>query len=434
MSEIDLLVLRREGREIACDADGRLPSLDLPLRTRRARYLTKAARERWGIDLLCLTIDQRQMAWMEIARSDTPLPPAWRWTPREAIPHAKVQAALDEADDYRLGRMEGMFARLGWLHEFYAWATPHLPVGLRFAEGFDQWNCGPTFCLVQFELVPHGMVWLKAVGEPNLREFSVTPLLAARHPASLPRVLATHAEWHAMLLEHVEEPSLHGRADREHWCRAARALADIQIGWRDDISSLLRYGCSDCRIETLAGFIGRFFTAMEEVFAAQPASPPARLTRAELGRLTGRAQEACARLARLGIPDSLGNADVNPRNILSGEGRTVFLDWAAAHVGHPFLTFEFLRHRLLRDHPESSDLAAEVGQAYAGAWVAVCSRDAVEEALRLAPVIAPLVCAFLCAHETGHFQLDEPRHPLYRSLTRLVTRELDALAVLGESR
>jgi Phosphotransferase enzyme family len=367
---------------------------------------------------------------MEAVRPDRPLPSAWRWTPREAVSHEDVQAALGEIDDYRFGRKAGMFARPGWLHDLYAWATPHLPAGFHFTGRFEQWNCGPTFCLARFELAPHGAVWLKAVGDPNLREFSVTPALAARHPSWLPRVLATHADWHAMLLEHVDTPSLFGRTDREYWCHMARTLAEMQIEWLDDVSGLLALGCADCRFDTLAHFTNPFFAAMEEVCAAQPTSQPERLTRAELRRLAESVGSVCARLARLSMSASLGNGDLNPHNILFGEGRLTFLDWAAAYVGHPFLTFDSLRHRLSRDHPEAGDLTAEVTHAYASRWMAIYSRDAVEEALRLAPVVAPLVCAFLCSHETGRFQLDDRRHGLYRSLTRLVGRELDALSAL----
>jgi len=99
-------------------------------------------------------------------------------------------------------------------------------------------------------------------------------------------------------------------------------------------AELLEAQAKDLRIGQLAGRIDPFLARMSELMAVQEKSTPAPLGRSELATLADGLKEACALLAELGLPDTLGHLDFNPGNIVVTEDRCVFLDWAEGCVSH----------------------------------------------------------------------------------------------------
>src|SRR5882757_4060807 len=87
----------------------------------------------------------------------------------------------------------GPFARPGWIVELLNWAQNEVaPLGLRVTREFCQLNASPCFALVRIE-TDGSALWFKAVGEPNLREFSIASTLSRLFPTFLPTLIATHA-------------------------------------------------------------------------------------------------------------------------------------------------------------------------------------------------------------------------------------------------
>lgn len=424
-----LLFLSREKTRILVDANGDLPSVALHPFARLGYHLTSQARECFGIEVLCLTIldEQQSIAWMEWIAGTAP--EGWSWIPRAEIPG--LAPALREYDAHLAGEREGAFARPGWLNDFYSWAKDFLPREVQFTGRFQQWNPGPTFSLIRFETSARRAVWLKAVGHPNTREFSVTPVLSARHPEDFPKVLATRADWKALLLEEVDGDTLHTSTSLEAWTATARRLAQIQIDWLDDTQSLFAAGAEDWRFAHLARWIDPFFEQMEEVFAHQPNSPPERLTGCELRQLAAELRNLMRRIEDLEIPDSLVHGDFSPHNVILREGRPIFIDWANAYVSNPFLTFEYFRHRMVKDHPEHWMWVSAMRTAYAAEWSRSLPAEAVNAALAATPAVAALFCALTISLENGCLELDKKRWAIRRSLVRTMQREIAAIEVMA---
>ena len=63
-------------------------------------------------------------------------------------------------------------------------------------------------------------------------------------------------------------------------------------------------------------------------------------------------KDALTAWAQSNIPDTLGHLDLNPGNILISPDQCVFLDWAEAYVGPPFLTFQYLIEHLSQTKQE----------------------------------------------------------------------------------
>jgi hypothetical protein len=97
-------------------------------------------------------------------------------------------------------------------------------------------------------------------------------------------------------------------------------------------------------------------------------------------------------------------------------------------VGHPFLSFEFLREHFRRafgqDHPQESSFAAS----YTFPWRAFVSEGGLRRVLEFTPLVAVFACAVGNDRWTDPRTLQEPRAAGYlRSLTRRMDREARAL-------
>src|SRR5262249_22832761 len=161
------------------------------------------------------------------------------------------------------------FWECGAYDKIHAWVEEQLrPVGRVLKGSFRQLQADASFALIQFP-TSQGVVWFKAVGVPNLREFAITRLLAARIPESVPELLAVRAEWNAWLMAEAQGQHLFELSDPAMWFRAAASFADLQIASREHTQALLDAGAHDVRVETLARASRPFFAAMEEVACAQ---------------------------------------------------------------------------------------------------------------------------------------------------------------------
>jgi hypothetical protein len=176
-----------------------------------------------------------------------------------------------------------------------------------------------------------------------------------------------------------------------------------------------------------------FMETMSQLMEQQRTTPPPVLDGGELRTLGSEIKEALSQLGDLGIPDTLGHLDFNPGNILCSADRCVFVDWAEAYVGPPFLTFDYLRTHLGRIQREDPGLSADLVTAYETHWRTVLSADVVAEAMKVASVLA--VFAYATATEEcrkpasfGEASFGKARAAGYlRSLTRWMHGEMRRL-------
>lgn len=157
--------------------------------------------------------------------------------PRVAVNHCVeatevklIHGALRELDASATNEKTGPFVGPGWLAELLRWAQEKIaPLGLRLTGAFRQLNASPTFSLIRLE-TESGAVWFKAAGEPNSHELGVTVALAQLFPGHLPQILGVHRGWNGWLSAEAPGTSLDQIADFAAWERAARELAELQIG------------------------------------------------------------------------------------------------------------------------------------------------------------------------------------------------------------
>jgi phosphotransferase family enzyme len=319
------------------------------------------------------------------------------------------------------------FSRLDWIRDLRDWVwTIIAPFGLEL-RGFEQINGSETFCLIRFDTTLRP-VWFKAVGEPNLHEFPITMALARLFPEYLPQILGSRPDCQGWLMDDGGCKTLDETRRLDICEYAADALASLQSQSTSKIGDLLYAGCKDLRIKTLVELVDPFLDAMHELMRQQTDVPPPVVSRDELSDLKVTLKDALSVFDSLGIPDTVGHGDFNPGNILVSENRCVFVDWAEAHVGHPFLTFEYLLSHLRKDCPDLAPFEHFIRTAYSQRWRYVLPAQTIAAAFVFSPFVAVYAYAVASNIWRNQDRLKDPRTRGYlRSLTRRMQREADSL-------
>jgi len=294
-------------------------------------------------------------------------------------------------------------------------------------KDFHQLNGCETFALLRFDTTKCP-VWFKAVGTPNLHEFPITVALAELFPEYVPSLLATRPRCHGWLMAEAGGPPLNEVEDSPAWEAAAAVLADLQIASVGAIDDLLAVGCRNLRTGTLLELVDPFLEVIADLMQQQTKVPPPILSRHDLSDLAATLKNALHCLQSVGIPDALGHSDFNPGNIIVGSDRCVFIDWAEAHVSHPFLTFEYLISHLRKDYPALARFEGTIQSSYAQRWGSVSLPEHVSDAFLFSPLVAVFAYAVAGNSWRDPERLKIPQVPGYlRSLTRRMRQEADSV-------
>jgi hypothetical protein len=443
-----VLLYRRDASELLLEstADGlELPVVPLPRFTRVAEKLTAGIKDRWNLDTCCLFPVLEGISSsvsipfhvVELSSREAETPAAMGWLAATSLSAADfrdhddfvaVQASLVRLEGFRRGELPGAFGKPGWLRTVTEWvAARAATVGLSLTGKFRQLNASPSFSLIRFE-TDGTALWFKAVGEPNLREFKITRSLADLLPEYLPAILATNAEWNAWLTTEFAGIHPHANSVIDTWIAVTKRLAEVQIASFGKTLHLLDAGCHDTQVSCLAEKINPFLAAMIGLMVQQTKASPSPLSSEELSTLGKQLHRICSDLGQSGIPNTLSHLDLNPGNILVSDSECMFLDWAEACVGHPFVAFEYLLEHLRKLRPKDDSVEARLSSVYARPWQRFADPKAIAEAMAVAPLLAVFTRAV--AAETWRDESRRSRPDIaavLRSLTRRMKREADNL-------
>jgi hypothetical protein len=440
-----LIVFNLSGTSVVLETDPSgydLPLVDIPRFTRSAKEITTLLRDRWGIPSVLLfsgPMEQNpfpvHVATLEALVQTSTLAEGMDWFPvRHAISRLltnKNRSVLESSYLRIANSLSGddpePFSRLGWLSNLQDWVRTVIhPLGMELKD-FQQLNGSETFSLVRFDTT-HGPVWFKAVGKPNLHEFPITLALAELFPEYVPSLLATQPACHGWLMADADGSSLNELEDCSAWKSAVTALAALQIQSIGKSGRLLEVGCKDLRPTNLLALVDPYLDVVADLMKQQTKTPPPILSSEELSELSATLKDGLNCLAALGFPNTLGHCDFNPGNIIVGPEHCAFIDWAEAHVGHPFLTFEYFVAHLRKDYPQLADLESDIRASYSRIWSTVASPEQVGEAYLFSPLVA--VYAYAASSQVWR---DPERLKVsgfqgyMRSLTRRMKQEADSI-------
>ncbi len=438
-----ILLYRRNGKQLLLERNAQgfaLPNVRIPSYTRAAKQINQAIWKDWRLPSFCLfpVGDANSLAYAgELCGAVSTHPANMNWFPVDSLaerdfPEAQDFHAIETAtqlfDQYRNAGAAWPFGKFGWLQDLTEWVESQATqIGLHLTGNIEQFNASPTFSLVRFE-TNGAAVWFKAVGEPNLREYPITLALAQYFPAFVPRIIATREDWNGWLSVEVEGTHPTEDSSIGVWTRVTTTLAELQIASIGQTLHLLNACCRDARVCSLQELVEPFFEVMAEFMEWQAIESPPALSRNELLTLRTHLQNALAEAADSEIPNTIGHFDFNPGNIVANRDRCIFLDWAEASAGSPFLTFRYLLEHLgrIRQHDESRERALTA--AYADRWFSFFSPDEIARTMRTSPLLAVFAyaaCGDAWRDPACRHQPEIPR--LFRSLTRRMKRESDLL-------
>ena len=443
-----LVITRRDKSELLCFPDGpycSLPQLDIPQSQRVAEQVNAAAKNLWNLDVYSLlTIPSGpiqgssspvRLQVLECIRPNGPVPPTAFWVPWSSLTDTSfrdsgnlqsIRASLVECR--RPGKSQCMrpFGSAGWLRDLCEWMQEHIaPLNLRLTGQFRQLTASSTFNLIRFETNGQAL-WFKAVGEPNIHEFRVVSTLATLFPLFLPHIVASLPERNAWLMEEAEGTS--PDTNFAEWKITSEKLAELQKQSILNTSRLLAVGCRDVSAVSLLSCVDEFFAMIDELMKHQTKTPPSILTSEQLLTVNNKLKDVLQVLSASGIPDALNHLDFNPGNILVSDRNFTLIDWAEGAVGHPFITFQYLREHFTRHNPESRRRLTELTSSYAERWDGFGSSLAISRCLYFSPLVAVFACAVSSRTWRDPARLANPETAGYfRGLARRMKREADAL-------
>jgi len=274
--------------------------------------------------------------------------------------------------------------------------------------------------------------WFKAAGPPNLREVSITVALSLIIPEFVPKMIAMRPDWNAWLAAEATGNKLSSISDLEEWKNAATYLAELQIAAIGNQTKLLNSGAHDLTTRTLSKSLGGFLASACQLMERQTKLSPPSLRRNDILALGNRIRDALCAIEISGIPESLGHLDLSSDNIIVSSRGCIFLDWAEAYVGHPFLSFNYLLEHFRRAARNNPSLESEMREAYAAPWTKLASHGEIANALNHAPLVAVFAYAFAISVTTRQEGSQEfSVGPYLRSLTRRMKYEADHLTDRG---
>jgi Phosphotransferase enzyme family len=405
---------------------------------------------RFGVKAHCLfplpsvIREAREDALFEVMEclSEAPPQPPSKWTPIESPDggmareeqRSAIRAATTEISAHRNGTKLGPFARLGWMEDLLSWAQRHLSGSkIHLTGAFQQIDAHPEFALVRLQ-TDGPAFWFKAVGEPNVHEFSITIAISNLFSRFVPELIATRAEWNGWLSQEVAGKHLSETSDAADWTRAAATLGELQTESIESVDRLLNAGCRDLRCEALQRSIDPFMSFMAELMEQQSKAPPAPVSKRELRELSSILGDAIQEWEHLRVPNSIGHLDLNPENLLVSQEGCVFLDWAEAYVGAPFLTFEYLGLQAARVYGNAATLSSDLRECYLQRWRPLVPGYALARACELAPILAVFAYAAGTQPWRNRERIDATRVAGYlRSLTRRMYRDAKKLSAHSSS-
>jgi len=440
-----ILLLQNEGTELLVAGERppfTLPCVEIPRWDRVAENVTAAVRKRYELHAICLftpelsvtTTDTNPPLYqvMETREAGIAVSGEMHWLPLSSIAdqffadeqdRVAVTDMLRQISKFKKGEAIGTFGRPGWIKELTSWVQHEVqPYGFRLSGEFRQLNASPTFALLRLQTNGPAL-WFKAVGEPNRREFPVSVALSRLFPGFVPDVIATHSTWNGWLTTEFPGSTLDQVQDACAWERAAQTLAELQIASLGKTDQLLGAGCRDLRTTSLLRLVDPFMDVISQLMEQQRKTPPSVLGREEMRELARQVKDALTAWAQSNIPDTLGHLDLNPGNILASPDQCVFLDWAEAYVGPPFLTFQYLIEHLSQTKQQSLIGSQFLADHYFSNWLGCVSRVAVTSARRLMPLLAVFACATAGDWTEALLSRDERFRGYLRSLTRRMQRE-----------
>jgi hypothetical protein len=415
-----------------------LPLIWIPKWRRVAQEAIEAAADTMGLDIFCLWETREREDRYLVARVNNP---AGAESDLTGVLTDELSVDILDEDVLRIvatahgeafrppeTSTDGPFKRIDWDLALQERLEPTLKSrGLELRGRPQQVNASETFSLLRLETTGSPL-WFKAVGAPNLAEYSMTLGIHDLFPGIVPSLIARIPEWNGWVTEESLGKRLDSSTNLDDWKRATTRLADLQVSSLQYLDDLFRAGAVDCRTFTLIDHLDRFTEAMQRAMLDDQDLKTTRLDRHQIDLVANAVREAIAGIVALGVPDALVHRDLSGGNIQISAASCHFIDWAQACIGLPFICSEYMKVHLasaIGTQPNSEPQVAELSDAYASRWSKVLTPEQIRSARQHAPILAEYLYVTPMDGRTAlDFLGTREQRAMMRSMVRRMWREM----------
>jgi len=284
-----------------------------------------------------------------------------------------------------------------WLADAHAWIDERVAaLGVGHAGATEQPHVRPWSTVIRVPTTD-GDLWFKANVPVLAYEAGVVEVLARTRPDAVPALLGVDQERGWMLMRDGGE-RLREIVERERdlgrWHDLLPRYGQFQLDLASHAQEFVALGAPDRR---LAGLPGQYIQLVEVVDG---------LTESERDRLLALGPEVsamCARLAGLGVPETIQHDDLHDGQVFVRDGSYLFFDWGDSCVSHPFFSMSVTLEGVLSwglDDLEGSVDIAPFRDSYLEPFAAYADRPELEEAFATALRLG-WVCRALNVHMFG---------------------------------
>lgn len=411
-----------------------LPRVKIQQWTRPAQQLRKVIENRWGLDVIILDIamtgDCRTPCAVAEVATPKSMPDSTDVRIGQILGTELSETERTDIESLLMDKANRPFARIGWIDEARAWIESVTGQSFSSRRDIEQLNAGYGFALLRFRSDDGWDCWLKATGEPNIHELSITSFLSKACGRYLPEFIAARPEWNAWLTSGegvgITEFPPDPRALSRLLEGAVSSMAELQMKTAGRKLDLLEAGAFDQELSALVTRSEEFFNYLEEAMSRQTSKKVARLGKRRIDQLREIFENICLRVDALGIPSSVLHGDLNPANILVAPGHCRFIDWCETYVGNPLITLE---HLLLLNHADDPADKAFIDRVLKDKYRTVLSGISAPEAIDAGVPYMPFLGAFSALYGRGDWLAtplrDDPRRQAY---ARTLARHMDRAA------
>jgi len=239
-----------------------------------------------------------------------------------------------------------------WLAEASTWIRSRLGEGGIAVTGVIEQPHVRWWSTVMRVPTEDGLLWFKANAAPHAFEAGLLAILDRIAPGHVPELVALDPDRGWLLMrdggQRLRELVRTSR-DLHHWQTLLPEYAELQLALAPHAGDLLAAGVPDERLTALPVQIAALLDDREACMVGRDNG----LTPEEYERvraLLPEYAERCARLAAVGIPETLQHDDLHDGNVFVRQGRFLFFDWGDSCVSHPFhslvVMMRALVHRL----------------------------------------------------------------------------------------
>ena len=274
-----------------------------------------------------------------------------------------------------------------WQAEAKAWTHSMLDQNsLQLAGKIEQPHIRP-WSTVMTVPTNDGMIYFKASASIFAPETALTAYLARYRSEMFPELLAFDLNRHWMLMRDAGTPLRHFiRAEKSiaRWNDVLPLYVDLQKEMAERIAHLFALGVMDRRLARLPEMFESLIADESAMLLGQEDG----LTSEEYARLREAGPEflkMCAKLASIGIPETIHHDDFHDNNIFIQDGNIIFTDWGESAITHPFFTLVVLMRGV--DNSMGMDYSPESEQVrdmYLQQWTSYASMDELKSIVKLA--------------------------------------------------